>query len=266
MRHLRETAQIVNSIYYTEGWRAFFRGLGPSLAGVVPATAIKFYIYGNCKALGARVLGYREDSTIVHAQAAIFAGIATATATNPIWVVKTRLQLDHSRTKGGVVTGRRYKNSLDCVTKILRHEGVSGLYRGLTASYLGTVETALHLVLYEHLKRLFRKSMGGHTLQNSTSRAEFIDWVSTSGAAGSAKLAAVILAYPHEVVKTRLRQAPTESGQPKYTGLWQCFRSIWLREGVVGLYGGLTPHMVRSVPSAVITFGVYEFVLRLVRA
>lgn len=30
------------------------------------------------------------------------------------------------------------------------------------------------------------------------------------------------------------------------------------------MYGGLVPHMARSVPSAVITLGVYEFVLRLV--
>jgi solute carrier family 25 protein 33/36 len=44
----------------------------------------------------------------------------------------------------------------------------------------------------------------------------------------------------------------------------QCFRLIAKEEGMAGLYGGLTPHMIRSVPSAIITLGVYEFVLRLV--
>lgn len=55
-----------------------------------------------------------------------------------------------------------------------------------------------------------------------------------------------------------------ENGAPKYTGLLQCFRLIAKEEGMAGLYGGLMPHMVRSIPSAIITLGVYEFVLRFV--
>ncbi|KAI0104623.1 mitochondrial carrier domain-containing protein [Nemania sp. FL0031] len=262
LRHVRETFQIINSIHYTEGWRGFFRGLGPSLSGVVPATAIKFYVYGNCKRLGARVLNCKEDAAVVHAQAAIAAGIATATATNPIWLIKTRLQLDASRAESAGATTRRYKNSLDCVRQVLKQEGVGGLYRGLSASYLGTLETALHLVLYERFKLLYTRSLEGSSVQNDTARG-LINWVSTSGAAGSAKLAAVLIAYPHEVVRTRLRQAPIENGVLKYTGLVQCFRSIWQQEGPLALYGGLTPHMMRSVPSAMITLGVYEFVLSL---
>jgi len=61
-----------------------------------------------------------------------------------------------------------------------------------------------------------------------------------------------------------LRQAPKENGVPKYTGLVQCFRTVLKEEGMAGMYGGLVPHMARSVPSAVITLGVYEFVLRLI--
>lgn len=198
LRHLRETIQIINSIHYTEGWRGFFRGLGPSLAGVVPATAIKFYVYGNCKRLGAHMLNCGEDTAIVHAQAAVAAGIATATATNPIWLIKTRLQLDKSRTEAGGVTARRYKNSLDCVRQVLRQEGIGGLYRGLSASYLGTIETALHLVLYERLKLLYSGALGGINMRNSTTWDELTYWISTSGAAGSAKLAAVLVTYPHE--------------------------------------------------------------------
>lgn len=67
-----------------------------------------------------------------------------------------------------------------------------------------------------------------------------------------------------QVIRTRLRQAPLENGRPKYTGLVQCFRLIAKEEGMAGLYGGLTPHMVRSIPSAIITLGVYEAVLRFV--
>lgn len=198
-RHLRtshKTARIISNIYRAEGWRAFFRGLGPSLAGVVPATAIKFYVYGNSKRIGAQVLGLREDSTLIHAQAAISAGIATATATNPIWLVKTRLQLDKSQATTG---GRRYKNSLDCVRQVLRQEGLRGLYKGLSASYLGSVETALHLVLYERLKTILHKSLGSPDGKESATQKEITSWISTTGAAGSAKFAAALMAYPHEV-------------------------------------------------------------------
>lgn len=31
---------------------------------------------------------------------------------------------------------------------------------------------------------------------------------------------------------------------------------------MVGMYGGLTPHLLRTVPSAAIMFGMYEVILR----
>lgn len=60
-------------------------------------------------------------------------GIVTSTATNPIWVIKTRLQLQ------GANGLRKYSGSLDCLFKIIRQEGFGGLYKGMSASYLGTV-------------------------------------------------------------------------------------------------------------------------------
>lgn len=66
-----------------------------------------------------------------------------------------------------------------------------------------------------------------------------------------------------QVARTRLRQAPAEGARPKYTGLVQCFRLVWREEGLIGLYGGLTPHLMRTVPSAAIMFGMYEGILRI---
>lgn len=66
-----------------------------------------------------------------------------------------------------------------------------------------------------------------------------------------------------KVVRTRLRQAPLENGQLKYTGLVQCFRTVFKQEGAAGLYGGLTAHMLRVVPNAAIMFGTYESILLL---
>lgn len=87
---------------------------------------------------------------------------------------------------------------------------------------------------------------------------DIADWFARSGAAGFAKLIASLAMYPHEVVRTRLRQAPMENGKPKYTGLMQCFKVIYKEEGFLSFYGGLTPHLMRTVPNSMIMFGTWE--------
>lgn len=52
------------------------------------------------------------------------------------------------------------------------------------------------------------------------------------------------------------------NGRQKYTGVIQCLRLVWKEEGVMALYGGLTAHLLRTVPAAVITLGTYELVLK----
>ena len=74
---------------------------------------------------------------------------------------------------------------------------------------------------------------------------------------------AAILTKNAQVVRTRLRQAPLQDGRLKYTGIIQCVKLILKEEGMVALYGGLVPHMLRVVPSAAILFGTYEAVLKM---
>ncbi|CRG84982.1 putative mitochondrial carrier C688,09 [Talaromyces islandicus] len=262
--HFRETFGILFSIHRLEGWRGLFKGLGPSLTGVVPATGIKFYAYGNCKTLFPQILGCEEDTTLVHALSAASAGIVTGTATNPIWLVKTRLQLDKSRMReSGSLGVPQYRNSLDCVKQVIRQEGVKGLYRGLAASYLGVIETTLHLAMYERMKGFLAKQNENAVNQDGKRLNKTTQGIALSGAAGFSKLLAVLIAYPHEVVRTRLRQAPMANGRLKYTGVVQCLRLVWREEGMVAIYGGLTAHLLRTVPAAMITLGTYELVLKL---
>lgn len=257
--HISETFQILFSIRKVEGWRALFKGLGPNLTGVVPARAINFYVYGNGKRIISENFNQGQEAVWVHLYAAAAAGIVTGTATNPIWLVKTRLQLDKNNAeKSGTMAVRRYKNSLDCVMQTVRTEGIRGLYRGLSASYLGVSESTLQWILYEQMKAYLRR----REEKVSMSGGEPTTWDRTLrlggklGAAGTAKFFAAFVTYPHEVVRTRLRQAPLQNGRPKYTGLVQCFRTIFREEGMASLYGGLTPHLMRVVPSAAIMFGM----------
>lgn len=271
--HVAETGQLLGSIYTHEGFRALFKGLGANLIGVVPARSINFFVYGN----GKRVLNerfnpeHKENVWWIHLVAAATAGVVTGTATNPIWLVKTRMQLDKNRASNDPTRGRQYKNSLDCIKQTVRHEGIRGLYKGLTASYLGVTESTLQWVLYERMKlSLARRE--AQRLSTPGYRRNWIDDAEEFGgkftAASAAKLCAAVITYPHEVVRTRLRQAPiitTGTGKvtAKYTGLIQCFKVIAKEEGIRGLYGGMTPHLLRVVPSAGIMFGMYEVILRL---
>lgn len=264
--HLKETFQILGSIYQHEGFRALFRGLSANLIGVVPARSINFYVYGN----GKRILNERfnpegkENVWSIHLVAAAIAGIATGTATNPIWLVKTRLQLDKNKASGDPNRGRQYKNSWDCVKQTVRHEGIKGLYRGLSASYLGVTESTLQWVLYERMKlSLARRE--ARRLATPGYKQTWVDdteeWAGKFTAAAAAKGFAAAITYPHEVVRTRLRQAPTTISEAglvtiKYTGLVQCFKLVAKEEGMRGLYGGMTPHLLRAVPSAAIMFGM----------
>ncbi|KAK5656526.1 hypothetical protein OQA88_4503 [Cercophora sp. LCS_1] len=264
--HFAETFQILKSVYRIEGPRALFKGLGPNLVGVVPARSINFFTYGNGKRLIAEHLNGGRDSAWVHLTAGIVAGVTTSTATNPIWMVKTRLQLDKNiAAESGGVTRRQYKNSWDCIKQILRNEGIRGMYKGMSASYLGVAESTLQWMMYEQLKQSLaareeRIQLSG---RGKTAWDRALSWFGESGAAGSAKLVAAVLTYPHEVARTRLRQAPMADGKPKYTGLIQCFKLVYKQEGMIGLYGGMTPHLLRTVPSAAIMFGMYEVILRL---
>lgn len=197
--HFRETFQILFAIPRAEGWWAYFKGLGPNLVGVVPARAIIFYTYGNGKRLISDHFNDGRENAWVHLCAAAVSGVATGTATNPIWLVKTRLQLDRSHALMGAT--RQYRNALDCLMQTVRSEGVRGLYRGLSASYLGVAESTIQWVLYEQLKLLLRKREDRLRLSGRAATA----WdhsVSASGltvSAGVAKLVATVVTYPHEV-------------------------------------------------------------------
>ncbi|KAF9125615.1 hypothetical protein BGW39_007272 [Mortierella sp. 14UC] len=253
--HIKDTCLLLGHIYSKEGPKALYKGLGPNLVGVIPARAINFATYGNGKKFYTEMNGGKE-TTLVHLSSAATAGVVTATVTNPIWLVKTRMQLQ-------VEGVRQYKNSLDCLVKILRSEGIRGMYRGLSASYLGVAEGTIQWVIYEQLKTTLaeRRKLNPSTQGYVVGGKDIEEWAHYLGAAGTAKFIASAITYPHEVLRTRLRQVPVGNEPVKYTGLKQTFQLVLKEEGVAALYGGLTAHMMRVVPNAAIMFFCYEAIM-----
>ncbi|RIA90225.1 mitochondrial pyrimidine nucleotide transporter [Glomus cerebriforme] len=257
--HFIQTGKILSNVYHNEGWKALFKGLGPNLVGVVPSRSINFFTYGNGKRILTELNGGQETS-LIHLTAAFIAGITTSTATNPIWLVKTRMQLQSSNNQKQVPI--KYKNSLDCVRKVVKEEGIRALYKGLSASYLGVIESTIQWVTYEYFKLAFaekreRKQIASGNLMQSSDRWQWSDKLT---AAAFSKLIAAGISYPHEVVRTRMRQLP-ENGEVKYKGLIQCIKTILQEEGIAAMYGGMTAHLIRVVPNAIIMFFCYEAIL-----
>eukprot|EP01120_Amphizonella_sp_Union-15-10_P011879 TRINITY_DN5167_c0_g1_i2.p1 TRINITY_DN5167_c0_g1~~TRINITY_DN5167_c0_g1_i2.p1 ORF type:complete len:273 (-),score=30.87 TRINITY_DN5167_c0_g1_i2:22-840(-) len=234
------TANALHVLMKEEGFPGLWRGLGPHLAGVVPARAIHFFVYGNLKNFF-KQNGYGE-SAWVHFVSALAAGGTVVTLTSPMWVIKTRVQLQNIRQSQG-----KYTNAFDATHQIYHKEGILAFWKGLSASYLGLSETVLQFVIYEKLKSSIVKKE-----EKKLTVTEFLTTASI------AKLIASAATYPHEVIRTRLREQRNER---VYTGVFSGLAKIYKEEGVRGLYGGMGAHLIRVVPNAAIMFLTYELVL-----
>ena len=107
-------------------------------------------------------------------------------ATNPIWLIKTRLQLDRSQ------------SSLSSVIRRIHAEGgIRGFWKGLTASWWGISETMIHFVIYEYLKKcLARRQEMDRGLRKSEERTA-IDFIGFMMCGATSKTCATCVAYPH---------------------------------------------------------------------
>ncbi|GBO08867.1 Calcium-binding mitochondrial carrier protein Aralar1 [Araneus ventricosus] len=86
------------------------------------------------------------------------AGAAGATVVYPIDLVKTRMQ--NQRT-GSYIGELMYRNSFDCAKKVIRHEGFTGLYRGLIPQLVGVCpEKAIKLTMNDLVRDKMTSAKG----------------------------------------------------------------------------------------------------------
>ncbi|KAJ8901620.1 hypothetical protein NDN08_003828 [Rhodosorus marinus] len=237
---------VAKQIAVQEGPVGFFRGLLPTVLGIFPTRATYFWAYSTVKSKMEPVLGNSPGTHIISAASA---GIGSAVATNPVWMIKTRYQL-------AAGTPNPYRSYSEVISVIWNNEGVGGFYKGLSASIWGVSETIIQFLIYERVKT------------EMLERARAIDpeaelkGMQVFSAAAGAKMTASLMTYPHEVVRTRLREKVPEGMQPKYIGMAQSLRVIFMEEGVRGLYSGIEAHMLRTVPNAAFMFLAYESVVK----
>eukprot|EP00586_Coscinodiscus_wailesii_P019080 CAMPEP_0172517844 /NCGR_PEP_ID=MMETSP1066-20121228/288360_1 /TAXON_ID=671091 /ORGANISM="Coscinodiscus wailesii, Strain CCMP2513" /LENGTH=313 /DNA_ID=CAMNT_0013300029 /DNA_START=366 /DNA_END=1307 /DNA_ORIENTATION=+ len=244
---------IIKKIVETDGLPGFFRGLRPTLIGIIPSRSVYFYAYEQTKRAVNPI--FREGSVGNAIVSGLAAGVAGNTLTNPIWLVKTRMQLLADSSAGQkVYTGYR-----DAVSTILREEGVGGFYKGLSASYWGCAEGCVQFVIYEKVKKSLLEKTNAERAAKGLPPVKKLPKLVYFSSAALAKCVAAVTTYPHEVARTRLREQARNSVF-KYNGMWQAIGLIAKEEGRRGLYAGMGMHLLKVVPNSAIMFLTYEVV------
>ncbi|XP_022927386.1 mitochondrial arginine transporter BAC1 [Cucurbita moschata] len=179
--------------------------------------------------------------------AGLIAGVATVITGHPFDTVKVKLQKHNTESRG--IT---YRGGLHCTTRILKTDGVRGLYRGATSSFIGvSFESSLLFGIYSRTKQSLQ---GDH--QNGRPRPQV---VIPSAAYGGAIISFILC--PSELVKCRMQVQGTDSLVPvssRYSSPLDCALKTIKTEGATGIFrGGFTTFLRESIGNAVF-FSVYE--------
>lgn len=177
----------------------------------------------------------------------ISVGIAT-TLTNPIDVVKTRLQLQRLKTVGGEAP----PGMVGTGVALVRTEGPLSLWAGLPPALArGFFYGGARLGLYNPIKAAI-----GNLGSGSTDGTQLSIWGKLAAGSLSGALAAGIT-NPTELVKTRLQDKNNT-----HKGSVAVVRHILETEGVGGLWRGAMPGMTRAAIVTACQCGTYDEIKR----
>ncbi|XP_043712828.1 folate transporter 1, chloroplastic [Telopea speciosissima] len=255
----KNTGHAIFSIARTEGLKGLYAGFYPAVLGSTVSWGLYFFFYSRAKHRYSK--GSEEKlSPGLHLVSAAEAGAMVCLLTNPIWLVKTRLQLQNLLHKT-----RPYSGFYDAFRTILKEEGWLALYRGIGPGLLLVSHGAIQFTVYEEFRKVIvglRCEEGKRSLHNGDKILNNVDYA-VLGA--SSKLAAILLTYPYQVIRARLQQRPNIDGIPRYVDSWHVVKETARFEGLNGFYRGITSNLLKNLPAASITFVVYENVLKLLK-
>ncbi|CCM02973.1 uncharacterized protein FIBRA_05088 [Fibroporia radiculosa] len=228
---------------------ALYKGLGAVLSGIVPKMAIRFASFETYKGwLADKETGKTSVGNI------FIAGLGAGTTeavfvVTPMEVVKIRLQAQQHSLADPLETPQ-YRNAGHAVYKIIREEGFSALYRGvsLTALRQATNQGA-NFTAYQELKK-FAHQMQPELVDLPSYQHMVIGLI--SGAMGPFSNA------PIDTIKTRLQKATAVPGTSAFQRIAAIAGDMWRQEGFRSFYKGITPRVLRVAPGQAIVFAVYE--------
>ncbi|KAG5225292.1 ADP,ATP carrier protein [Salix suchowensis] len=132
-----------------EGPGELYRGLAPSLIGVIPYAATNYFAYDTLRKAYRKYFKQEKIGNIETLLIGSAAGAMSSSATFPLEVARKHMQV-------GALSGRQvYRNVIHALASILEQEGIQGLYKGLGPSCIKMVPAAgISFMCYEACKRI----------------------------------------------------------------------------------------------------------------
>lgn len=264
-------ATVIQGIWVAEGPGGFWKGNILNLLRMVPFKSINFLTYDMfCKEILERQ-GKEEVTNFDRLTAGAASGAAATLLCLPLDTIRTRLIAPGGEALGGM---------LGCFHQMIDREGFLSLYRGLLPALLSMVPAgAVFYGVYDILKAAYLQSpkaqrellkrIEAEKARSCTANAVAIVTDDSEKLSPQLELGPVrtliygaiagacaeIVTYPLEVVRRQLQLQQTTAKM----GLIAAFQTIIERDGVSALFSGVVPSTVQVLPSAALSYLVYEF-------
>ncbi|KAL7245670.1 hypothetical protein ACSBR2_000908 [Camellia fascicularis] len=248
--------ELIKTIAASQGLRGFWKGNLVNILRTAPFKAINFYAYDTYRKRLLKFSGNEETTNFERFIAGASAGITATVLCLPLDTIRTKLVAPGGEALGGVIGAFRH---------VIQTEGFFSLYKGLVPSIISMAPSgAVFYGVYDILKSAYLHSPEGRKrIQNMKQQGEELNaldqlelgTVRTLLHGAIAGACAEAVTYPFEVVR---RQLQLQGKATKLSALATCVKIVEQR-GFPALYAGLFPSLLQVLPSAAISYFVYEF-------
>mmetsp|Transcript_55482 Transcript_55482/g.129872 ORF Transcript_55482/g.129872 Transcript_55482/m.129872 type:complete len:329 (-) Transcript_55482:5-991(-) len=180
-------------------------------------------------------------------------------ALHPFTLVKTRLQMQ--KQPGNAVCEMdkiRYRGTMDAFRKILRHEGIPGLYKGFGISSVGILSGQVYITTYEFLRMEFMELKAVPGLDHLAD-AKF-NFIRNAIAGGCASLFSQTIVVPIDIVsQKRMVYTGLVQGEANIGSIRSMASDIMRKDGIRGFYKGFGASLSVYAPSSAIWWGSYSY-------
>ncbi|KAI3665040.1 hypothetical protein L6452_43656 [Arctium lappa] len=251
-KHLIE---LIQSIAASQGIKGFWKGNFVNILRTAPFKAVNFYAYDKYRSELLKLTGNEETTNYERFLAGAAAGITATILCIPMDTIRTKMVAPGGEALGGVIGAFRH---------MIQTEGFFSLYKGLLPSIISMAPSgAVFYGIYDILKSAYLHSPGGRRrLQHMKDSEEELNaleqmelgTVRTLIYGAIAGCCAEAATYPFEVVRRQLQMQVRATKMSTMA----TFLKIVEQGGIPALYSGLTPSLLQVLPSAAISYFVYE--------